>query len=197
MNELAADEQDRSDMEQLARGHDAALNDLIERHGRHIFHYVLRHLSSEEEASDVTQEVFVKLYKNRLKFRPDGKFSTWLFTIATNLVRDHLRWHQRHPETSLEARDEEHRSFADVLAENSGSPSEQLIATERAQQVQRAVQALPEELKTSLILSEYENLAHAEIGKILGCSPKAVEMRIYRARQILREKLSELVEARP
>jgi RNA polymerase sigma-70 factor (ECF subfamily) len=195
MNDLTGDEQDRSDMQRLAEGHDAALNDLMERYAQRLFHYVLRQLSNEDDANDITQEAFVKVYHNRTKFRAESKFSTWLYAITTNLVRDRLRWKQRHPETSLEAHEEEHQSLGEVLPDNSATPSEQMVAEERARQIRQAVQALPEDLRTPLILSEYENLSHAEIGTILSCTAKAVEMRIYRARQALRESLTKLLEA--
>lgn len=193
MNDPTGDAQDRSDMQRLAEGHDAALNNLMERHAQRLFHYVLRQLSNEDEANDVTQEAFVKIYHHRTKFRAEAKFSTWLYAITTNLVRDRLRWRQRHPETSLEAHEEEHQSFGEVLPDTAAIPSEQLVAEERTKQIREAVQALPEDLRTPLILSEYENLSQAEIGSLLGCTPKAIEMRIYRARQALRESLAKLM----
>ena len=194
MNDLAGNEQDRSDMQRLAGGHDAALDDLMERHAPRLFHYVLRQLPEEDEANDVTQEAFVRVYQNCTKFRAESRFSTWLYAITTNLVRDRLRWKQRHPETSLEAHEEEHQSLGDVLPDKSASPSEQLVAEERANHIRQAVRALPEDVRMPLILSEYENLSQAEIGTILGCTTKAVEMRIYRARQALRESLVKLLE---
>ena len=89
-------------MAQLAAGHDAALNDLMERHGEKLFHYLVRSLQDEAEAADVAQETFVRVYQNRAKFKTDAKFSTWLYTIATNLVRDRFRSKSRHPHFSLE-----------------------------------------------------------------------------------------------
>lgn len=195
MSDANNDAQDLQDMARLVAGHEASLNDLMERHAQRLFYYLLRHLPNEDEANDVTQEAFVKIYQNRTKFRPESKFSTWLYTIATNLMRDHLRWHKRHPETSLEAHEEEHHSLGEALPDKSISPSERLVAKERADEVRQAVQALPEDLRTPLVLSEYEELSHAEIGRILSCTAKAVEMRIYRARQVLRETLSKLVAA--
>lgn len=168
MNELSPDEQDRRDMLRLAEGHDAALNDLMERHGQKLFHYLLRQVQDESEANDLAQETFVKVYRNSAKFRAESKFSTWLYTIATNLVRDHFRWRKRHPEVSLEANEEEGCSLGEVLS---------------------AVQSLPDDLSTPLLLAEYEEMSQDEIADILKCTRKAVEMRIYRARNLLREIL--------
>jgi RNA polymerase sigma-70 factor, ECF subfamily len=193
-DELNAADLDRSDMARLAGGRDASLNDLMERHAPRLYNYLLRQVSDESEANDLTQETFVKVYLNRTKFRAESKFSTWLYTIATNLARDHFRRRGRRPEVSLEARDEQHQSLGEVLPEKSGSPIETLIAEERSQQVRAAVQALPEDLRVPLILAEYEDQSHAEIASILNCTTKAVEMRIYHARQALRKVLSNLVE---
>ncbi|HWQ93648.1 MAG TPA: RNA polymerase sigma factor, partial [Clostridia bacterium] len=92
-----SDEQDAQDMVRLAAGHDAALNALMERHGQKMFHYLLRSLQNEEDAADLAQETFVRVYQNRTRFDHKQKFSTWLYAIASNLVRDRFRWRARHP----------------------------------------------------------------------------------------------------
>lgn len=187
---------DRSDMERLARGHDGALNDLMERHAPKLFNYLIRCLQNEEDAADAAQETFARVYLHRAKFNPTQKFSTWLYTIATNLVKDRYRYRTRHPQISLNAENEAtSHDFLDILPAQQPSPEEALVADERAETVRRAVAALPDELRTPLILSEYEELPHAEIGGILGCTAKAVETRIYRARQQLRASLGKLFEA--
>jgi len=189
------DERDRADMQRLASGHEAALNDLMERHGPKLFNYLTRCLQNEEDAADVAQEAFVRLYQNRAKFDANQRFSTWLYAIATNLVKDRYRYRTRHPQISLDAENESTGSdFRESLPEHGPTPSDTLAAEERAEMVRRAVAALPEELRVPLLLSEYEELSHAEIGVVLGCSPKAVETRIYRARKQLRNKLGWLLE---
>src|SRR5712691_838982 len=102
MNAPTSDEQDVLDMTELVEGHDAALNELMERHGPKLFHYLIRCLQSEEDAADATQETFVRVYKNRAKFDHGQQFSTWLYTIATNLAKDRYRHRARHPQVSLE-----------------------------------------------------------------------------------------------
>ncbi len=183
-------------MTRLAAGHDAALNNLMDRHGPRLFHFLIRCLQSEEDAADLAQESFVRVYQNRAKFRPDAKFSTWLYTIATNLVKTRYRFRSRHPEVSLDAGSAQvEHSFRETMPANDPTPSECAQAGERAEAVRRAVAELPEELRTPLLLAEYEERSQAEIGDILGCSAKAVEMRIYRARQQLRTSLASLIEA--
>ena len=187
--------QDTQDMARLAAGHDTALNDLMTRHADKLFHYLLRSLQNEEDAADLAQETFVKIYQNRARFDARQKFSTWLYAIASNLVRDRFRWRLRHAQVSLEAKDEARGTgLHDRLAEDRPSPVETIQTEERAEAVRRAVAALPEELRLPLILTEYEGRSQAEVGEILGCTTKAVETRLYRARQLLRARLGKILE---
>ena len=190
------DELDRADMTRLAGGDGAALNDLMARHAEKLFHYLIRCLQNEEDAADLAQETFVRVYQNRAKFEPSQRFSTWLYAIATNLVKDRYRYRTRHPQVSLDAENPvTGGDFRQDLAEEQPIPREHLEAQERAETVRRAVAALPEELRTPLILSEYEELSHTETGAILKCSAKAVEARVYRARKRLKTLLGSLLES--
>ena len=191
----APDEQDTLDMARLAEGHDAALNDLMERHGEKLFHYLIRCLQNEDDAADLAQESFVRVYQHRARFDTKQKFSTWLFAIATNLIKDRYRWRSRHPQVSLDAEsDQDGSSLGETLPTANPTPTERAEADERGQAVRQAIAELPEELRTPLILAEYEEKSQAEIGEILGCTAKAVETRIYRARQHLRASLAKLLE---
>ncbi len=181
-------------MARLNAGHDAALNTLMARHGERLFHYLVRQLNNESDAADLAQETFVRVYHHRARFDPGQKFSTWLYAIATNLLRDRFRWHKRHPQVSLDAECEEHSAILDTVPDAGPSPSEQISAEERAAEVRVAIESLPEELRTPLILSEYEELSHAEIGAVLNCSAKAVETRLYRARSHLRMRLTGILQ---
>jgi RNA polymerase sigma-70 factor, ECF subfamily len=196
MTAAPPDDQDRTDMARLVAGHDAALNDLMARHAAKLFHYLVRSLQNEEDAADLAQETFVRVYQNRDKFDANHKFSTWLYVIATNLVKSRYRYRSRHPQVSLDAENETTgESFRESMPAHNPTPSESLQGAERAKAVREAVGELPDELRAPLILAEYEELSHAEIGAILNCSAKAVETRIYRARKQLREKLGRLLEA--
>jgi RNA polymerase sigma-70 factor (ECF subfamily) len=120
--------------------------------------------------------------------RPTGAFPTWLFAIATNLVRQHFRWLKRHPTVSMDSAD----PLADerpLGEQHPAEPTNPVEADERARSVRRAISALPQDLREAVLLFEYEDLSYEEIAKIAGCSRKAVETRLYRARAILREKL--------
>ena len=190
------DELDGRDMARLAGGNGAALNDLMDRHGERLFHYLVRCLQDEGDAGDLAQEAFVRVYQNREKFDARQRFSTWLYAIASNLVRDRYRWRSRHPQVSLDAEEgEEETGLRAALVAEGERPDESAEAGERAAAVRQAVRALPEELRQPLILAVYEERPQAEVAAILNCSVKAVETRIYRARQQLRERLGDLVGA--
>jgi RNA polymerase sigma-70 factor (ECF subfamily) len=193
MNQPPGDEQDARDMARLVAGQELALNDLMERHGLKLFHYLIRSLQNEEDAADLAQETFAKVYQSRARFDASQKFTTWLYAIASNLVRDRYRWRSRHPQVSLDAEnDDSEVSVKDRLPAKEQAPDQNLQTAERADAVRNAVASLPEELREPLILAVYQELPQAEIAIILKCSPKAVEMRIYRARQQLRAALADL-----
>jgi len=181
---------DRADMVRLAAGQDAALNDLMERHATPVFHFLCRMVGNEDDANDLAQETFARVFRARASFRPGEKFSTWLFTIAANLARNHFRWRARHPNVSLEAESgEAEQTLGSTLPSDDPAPNEQALTAERAQAVRSAVGKLPEDLREAIVLCEWQELSVAEAAAILESTPKAVESRLYRARQILRERL--------
>jgi len=193
--DAAPDELDCADMRGLCAGHDAALNQLMERHGPRLYNYLVRSLQNEDDATDLAQETFARVYQSRAKFDANQKFSIWLYAIASNLVRTKFRHRSRHPEFSLDAEQAETGTiFREALPEDSPNPSQSLETSETADAVRQAIADLPEELRTPLILSEYEDLTHSEIGAILNCSAKAVETRLYRARKRLRATLSSFLQ---
>ncbi|HLX96960.1 MAG TPA: sigma-70 family RNA polymerase sigma factor [Verrucomicrobiae bacterium] len=185
---------DRADMERLAAGHDAALNDLMARHAVPLFHCLCRMLGNEDDANDLAQETFVRVFRARAGFRTNEKFSTWLYTIAANLARNHFRWRARHPNVSLEAETgESGQTLGGTLPADGPAPNEQAQTVERAAAVRVAVGRLPEELRAAIVLYEWEERSVAEAAVILETTPKAVESRLYRARQVLRERLKNLL----
>ena len=187
-----ADARDRADMEQLIAGRDAALNDLMERHATPVFHFLCRMVGNEDDASDLAQETFVRVFRARASFRTGEKFSTWLFTIAANLARNHFRWRSRHPNVSLEAETgDTEQTLGSTLPATDPAPNEQALTAERARAVRAAVGKLPEDLREAIVLCEWEELSIAAAATILEATPKAMESRLYRARQILRERLKQ------
>jgi RNA polymerase sigma-70 factor (ECF subfamily) len=190
MSEPSPEQLDVADMQRLVAGGDSALNNLMERHSERLFHYLVRQLQDESDAAEIAQESFVRVYQHRARFDSRQKFSTWLYTIATNLARDRLKWRSRHPQVSLDGvLTETNLPMKDVLPDSKPSPDDVLCSNERVQAVREAIRKLPEDLRTALILSEYELMPNAEIASLSNCSVKAVESRIYRAKQRLRASL--------
>jgi len=183
---------DRADMARLVGGHDAALNDLMDRHAQAVFRFLCRMLGNEDDANDLAQDTFVRVCRARGSYKPEQKFSTWLFTIAANLARNQLRWRSRHPNVSLDAESEtSEQTLGDTLPSSIATPHQATIATERAEAVRAAVQALPDDMREAIVLCEWEEMAVAEAASVLQSTPKAVESRLYRARKLLRERLNQ------
>ena len=191
MSSPEADALDRADMARLAAGHDAALNSLMERHATALFHFLCRMLGNEDDANDLAQETFARVFAHRARFRPEAKFSTWLFTIAANLARTQLRQRHRRPNVSLDAEsDATAQTLGDRLASEQPSPDDGLLADERAAAVRAVLARLPEEMRKTILLVEFEDKSVAETAAILEVPHKTVESRLHRARQLLRERLA-------
>ena len=194
MDTTETDVLDRADMQRLAAGHDAALNDLMERHASSVFRFLCRMLNNEDDANDLAQETFVRVFQARASFDVNKKFSTWLFTIAANLARNQIRWRTRHPNISLDAElSTGDQSLASLLPAGGHTPKEHALAGERAAAVRAAVNNLPEDMREAIVLCEWDDKSLAEAAIILEATPKAVESRLYRARQILRDKLKDWI----
>jgi RNA polymerase sigma-70 factor (ECF subfamily) len=176
-----AQQSDEEAMLALQRGEDLALNRLMARWQTPLRSFLYRSTRNEEDALDLAQETFVRVYRHRGRFRAGAKFSTWMFQIALNLARDHARRRSRRPVASLEEAPE---GVTDV------HPGRQATDAEAAAAVRAAVAALPEELREAVLLAEFQDLSHAEIAEIVDATPKAVETRLYRAREKLRTSLA-------
>jgi RNA polymerase sigma-70 factor (ECF subfamily) len=180
-------------MVRLLAGDDAALNQLIDRWQKPLVSFILRYVGNEADSIELAQETFVRFYQNRSRFNFKSKFSTWLFTIASNLARNHVRWNKTHKTVLLEnasgVNETSDEDFAGPIEE---TPSALVERAEIAHLVREAIQALPHDLKTAILLYEYEDFSYDIIAGILGCSPKAVETRLYRARKLLRKKLDNI-----
>ncbi|HEU5080121.1 MAG TPA: sigma-70 family RNA polymerase sigma factor [Opitutaceae bacterium] len=191
---MSADpESDQDQFVALQRGDDRALNRLIDRWQKPLFAFAWRYMQNNADARDLVAETFVRLYQQRERLRPDTRVSAWLFTTLTNLCHNQHRWRRRHPAVSFQAPDANGASLNDVLASDSPRPSSPLEHDEALRQLLAAVDRLPHDLKTTVLLHHYEGLSYQEIGDITGCSVRGVETRLYRAKQKLREELSALI----
>jgi RNA polymerase sigma factor (sigma-70 family) len=171
----------------LQAGDESALNELIRKYQEPLFRFIWRYTGNEETARDILQETFVRLYFEIRRFKPRARFSTWLYVIAMNLCRDYARSKQRRQSRitdSLDA-DDAHRqiSAADRDPAASAESHEALAALEKA------IQELPHDLRTALLLFAVEGHSQLECAELLGVSAKAVETRVDRARKRLERTL--------
>ena len=187
--ENTADE-DHALVQRLRSGDDFALNEIMQCYKERIYRLAWRYVGNEDAALDVTQETFTKLYFKIDKYDPAYKFSTWLFQIAVNLCRDHLRKNRNHARNvSLDALNETGAGdwqWSDENIEASFLSRQQLTL------LRREIDLLPDTLKEAFILFAVEERTQAECAEILNVSAKTVETRVYRARKILGERLSSI-----
>jgi RNA polymerase sigma factor (sigma-70 family) len=176
-------------MLRLKNGEDQVLNELIGRWQQPLVAFIYRYIGQETEALDLAQETFVRVYETRHRYTDQGKFSTWLFAIAANLSRNYLRWRHRRRDSASEGRDSKGVEIAEAVQSEDDSPDQAAMRSESISLVREVVNQLPHDLKTVILLYEYQGLSYEEIASVLGCSTKAVEMKLYRTRKLLREKL--------
>ncbi len=179
----------------LQAGDDSALNTLIERHREPLFRFVFRFLREETAARDVVQETFVRVYFKVGKFLPRSTAKTWFYAIALNLCRDHVRGlARRRGEVSLDAPAAEMQPGFEP-AEPRPGPSEQAVESDRFGRLQSAIDRLPHKLKSAIILCSLEGMSHQEAAEILETTPKTIELRIYHAKEKMREFLEKELES--
>jgi RNA polymerase sigma-70 factor (ECF subfamily) len=169
-------------------GDGEAFGQLIERYQGKVFQLAYGLTRDRSEADDLAQEVFIKAYYALPKFQSKSEFGTWLYRVAVNHIKDHLRKikHRRH-EVSLNELGET------VPAEQTASYENQQVAEKRRELVQSALRWLPEKYQVILALRDMHGLSYEEISRILGLSPGTVDSRLHRARKKLRDKLAVMV----
>ncbi len=185
-----ADEEDKRNMSRLREGDDLALNELMARWKEPVVTFCFRYTGNLTDAKEIAQESFVKVYQARHHYRPQEgvAFSTWLFRIATNLCRMRHRWKKRHPEVLAADREDSDRPESSVHKQ-SETPVETLDRKNLAADLDAAIQRLAPDQRAAFILQELQGRSQADIATIQNCSAKAVERRLARAREHLRESL--------
>jgi len=174
-------------MARVAAGDMAALGELFERYKQPLFGFLYRLLHDAALAEDVVLDVFVRVTERRNTFKADGKFSTWLFTIAHHLATDQLRRHRRVAMPSL-------NDDAALLGAIDDPSPHACERTELAAAVRAAVCALPADQRVVVLLREYQGFSYREIADVTGVSEETVRVRAFRARQALRKALAPYCE---
>jgi RNA polymerase sigma-70 factor (ECF subfamily) len=170
-----------------------AFEELVTRY-QHRLVAVMNHLiGNADEAEDLAQEVFLRVYKARKKYRPRSKFSTWLFTIANNLALNTIRSRQRKPAVPLNTRDSGPLGArpAEQLVHDPGTgPVQRVQKDELAQRIRTALDGLNERQRVAVVLNKFEDMGYAEIAEVMNLSTKAVKSLLSRARMNLRAALT-------
>ena len=174
-----------------------AFEELVQRF-QHRLVGVMRHLCGDaEEAEDLAQEVFLRVYRSRKEYHPQARFSTWLFTIANNLALNSRRRKQRKPARQLPSQDSGPlgaRPAENLLFDPAPAPEHRLDHDELASVVQEALAQLNERQRLAVILNKFEDMSYQEIAAVMGISTKAVKSLLSRARSELRHLLRDYVE---
>jgi RNA polymerase sigma-70 factor, ECF subfamily len=171
-------------------GDGEAFGELEQRYRPRVFGYFCRQLGDRMEAEDLTQEVFLRLYRSRHGYRPRARFATWVFHITRNVARNALRSRRRHPWVHLDAGGAAEGSLLEVLLSDPGDPpSRPLERDELAGVVRAAVAGLAGRQRTALELHQFEDRTYAEVAAELDMTPRAANSLLYRARNQLRVTL--------
>jgi RNA polymerase sigma factor CnrH len=191
---MTQEDPDLTLVQALRVGEDQALNALMDRHREGLFRFVLCQVHNEADALELAMETFVRAYFNIEKFRPAAKFATWLYQIALNLCRDHLRSRAYRDSLRTASFDAPAQEGADqsLLLATERSPDQKTDSREELIALEKAIDELPEDLKNPFVLTALEDRPQAETAELLGISLKAVEMKVYRARKLLLEKMSKM-----
>lgn len=184
-------------MLRVQEGHSASFDLLVERYQVRLFNYLFRLVGSRDEAEEIAQEAFVKAYIHAEKYKTIAKFSTWLYTIATNLVRNRMRSLSRKPKIfslwSKGRHEDEDEKPIDV-PDPQRSPEEQMNDTELSEVINRAIEKIPEKYRTSFVLREINQLSYEEIAAVTGLKLGTVRSRINRARNFFRQIVEPILE---
>lgn len=178
-------------MLRVKQGDGDAFAQLADKYKQPVVNLVYRMLRDATEAEDVAQAVFIQVYKSAHRYQVASKFSTWLFTIARNLCLNEIRRRSRHPAESIDAphpelEDQPAQQYEDKSNVGAG---ERLLAGELEGKIQEALNLLPENQRTAILLCRQEDLSYEEISKIIGCSVSATKSLIFRGRETLKERL--------
>ena len=184
-------------MLRVKRGDAAAFSGLVEKYKQPVINLCWRTLGDPTEAEDLAQNAFVQAYKSAPRYEASAKFSTWLFTIARNLCLNEIRRRARHPADSLDQTydDSDDQPVHQVEDRRVVAPPDELLRGELEQKVEVAIQSLPENQRTALLLCRQDDLSYEEMGKILDCSVSAVKSLIHRGRETIKLKLKPYLQS--
>ena len=183
------DQREAALIERCAAGDEAACADLVAEHQRMVFTLALHLLGDRDEALDLSQEVFLRVFRTISSFRGQSALRTWIYRIVVNQARNRQRWWRRRRRSDQVSLDEHVESFGELEARSEVLPDRLLASKEAASKIWQALDHLPFDQRTALILREVDGLRYEEIAFSLGVAVGTVKSRLTRARQAVRAEL--------
>ncbi len=184
---------DKKLVERVQKGDKGAFDLLVLKYQHKIVNLVMRYVRDPELALDISQEAFIKAYRALPRFRGDSAFYTWMYRIAVNTAKNHLAAQRRRPmDVELDLQDPEQYDLHAKLKETD-TPEGVALSNELKETVERAIAALPEDLRTAIILRELEGMSYEEIAQTMECPVGTVRSRIFRARDAIGKKIGSLI----
>ncbi len=186
---------DKEIVERFNSGDNSVFSVLVDRYLNKAYQIAYGILGNKQDAEEVSQDVFVRIYKALTKFRGDAEFSTWMYRIAVNLAKNKYRWNKSRgskKNISIQAslgNDEGSFSLEDRISDESPLPYEKVELSEFEQNIMDEIEELPELYREALILRNVEEMSYEDIAKVLGCKLGTIKSRIARAREELKSRL--------
>jgi len=180
-------------VKRVQKGDKGAFDLLVLKYEHKIVNLVMRYVRDPEIALDISQEAFIKAYRALPRFRGDSAFYTWLYRIAVNTAKNHLASQRRRPtEMELDMQDPEHYGLHAKL-QDTDTPEAISLSKELQEILERAIHALPEDLRTAIILRELDGMSYEEIAQTMNCPVGTVRSRIFRAREAIDKNIGPLM----
>ncbi len=189
---------DEALLARVALGWQDAFEVLLDRYGDAVVTFCYAFVRNRDLADDLGQETFLRVYRNAGRYKPLAKFTTWLYRIATNLCINELKKRKLRRSLSLDepaGPDSDGTRIVERIASNDAKPLTKAEMHEAHALVEKAIERLPDDQRSTLVMVEYHNLSYSEVAEILGVTVSAIKMRMKRARETLREMLK-LLEPR-
>ena len=178
-------------MARIAKGDTDAFEILVNRHQTSVLNLVYRFIGDRTQAKDLAQEVFIRVWQAAKTYKPEAKFTTWIYRITANLCFNELKSARRKKLFQFLRSDADNEIHGEKdFPDGSPSPEDLLLAKERSHQITKALQGLPENQRMAVILKRYDDLSYEEIARVMGCSVPAVESLLVRAKRNLQKKLA-------